>query len=240
MPDYKLNVVKTLDYKRPEIEKGYADQTLSVNISNQEMAIEPVGSKIRDVFVGGKGYDLWLLWNAVESTTRWNDPANAICIASGPLGGTPIYPGSGKSIVTSLSPLTGSVIDSNVGGYFGPYLKFSGFDALQIQGKTSQDTVIYIDGIEGQIQILEANGLPDNAYALSDLLTGHFSGDKPRSISVVSAGPGARNTRMGCLNFTWYDAKRKRARYKQAGRGGIGTVFADKGLKALVLSLIHI
>ena len=235
MPDYKLNVVKTLDYKRPEIEKGYADQTLSVDISNQEMAIKPVEPKIRDIFVGGKGYDLWLLWNAVETTTGWNDPPNAICIASGPLGGTPIYPGSGKSIVTSLSPLTGSVIDSNVGGYFGPYLKFSGFDALQIQGKTSQDTVIYIDGIEGQIQILEADGLPDNAYALSDLLTGHFGGDKPRSISVVSAGPGARNTLMGCLNFTWYDAKRKRARYKQAGRGGIGTVFANKGLKALVV-----
>jgi aldehyde:ferredoxin oxidoreductase len=52
---------------------------------------------------------------------------------------------------------------------------------------------------------------------------------------VVSAGPGAKNTLIGCLNFTWYDMKRKRARYKQAGRGGIGTVFSDKGLKALVV-----
>jgi aldehyde:ferredoxin oxidoreductase len=51
---------------------------------------------------------------------------------------------------------------------------------------------------------------------------------------VVSAGPGAKNTLIGCLNFTWYDPKRKRARYKQAGRGGVGTVFADKGLKAVV------
>ena len=39
MPDYKLNVVKALDYKRPEIKNGYVDQTLSVNISNQEMAL---------------------------------------------------------------------------------------------------------------------------------------------------------------------------------------------------------
>ncbi len=39
---------------------------------------------------------------------------------------------------------------------------------------------------------------------------------------------------MGCLNFSWYDPKRKRARYKQAGRGGLGTVFEDKGLKAIV------
>ena len=235
MPDYSLKVTKTLDYKRPEIEKGYTDQTLHINISDADIAIKPVEQKTRDIFIGGKGYDLWLLWNAVQAGTRWDDPQNAICIACGPLGGTPIYPGSGKSIVTTLSPLTQAAIDSNVGGYFGPYLKFSGFDALQIQGKASRDTVIFIDGINQQIQILDAAGLPENAYELSTLLTDHFADGKPRNISVVSAGPGAQNTLIGCLNFTWYDAKRKRARYKQAGRGGIGTVFADKGLKAVVV-----
>ncbi len=235
MPDFKLNITKTLDYERPEIEKGYTDQTLHVDIAKTDISIQPVAQKTKDTFVGGKGYDLWLLWNAVQADTRWDDPQNAICIACGPLGGTPIYPGSGKSIVTTLSPLTAAPIDSNVGGYFGPYLKFAGFDALQIQGKAAGDTVIFIDGINRQVQILDADGLPENAYALSAVLTDYFADGKPRSISVVSAGPGALNTRIGCLNFTWYDPKRKRARYKQAGRGGIGTVFADKGLKALVV-----
>ena len=235
MPDYELKAVKSMVYDRPEIDKGYADQTLYVNLSNHEIAVKPVDRKTKDVFIGGKGYDLWLLWNAVAPTTRWDDPQNAVCIASGPLGGTPIYPGSGKSIVTSLSPLTGSVIDSNVGGYFGPYLKFSGFDALEIQGRSAEESVIFIDGIDQQVQILSAAGLPENAYELSSLLTEYFGAGKPRSISVVSAGPGAKNTLIGCLNFSWYDAKRKRARYKQAGRGGIGTVFAHKGLKALVV-----
>ena len=234
MPDYKLTVTKTLDYQRPEITKGYTDQSLHVDIAGADIAVKPVEQRTRDTFIGGKGYDLWLLWNAVTSDTRWDDPQNAICIACGPLGGTPVYPGSGKSIVTTLSPLTEAPIDSNVGGYFGPYLKFSGFDAMQIQGKASQDTVIFIDGIDQKIHILEAEGLPENAYELSTVLTDHFAEGKPRNISVVSAGPGARNTLIGCLNFTWYDPKRKRARYKQAGRGGIGTVFADKGLKALV------
>jgi len=235
MPDYALDVTKTLNYKRPQIEKGYTDQTLRVNISDADITIKPVAQKTKDTFIGGKGYDLWLLWNAVQADTRWDDPQNAICIACGPLGGTPIYPGSGKSIVTTLSPLTDTAIDSNVGGYFGPYLKFSGFDALQIQGKASRDTIIFIDGIDQQIQILDAAGLPENAYELSSVLTDHFAAGKPRNISVVSTGPGARNTRIGCLNFTWYDLKRKRARYKQAGRGGIGSVFADKGIKALIV-----
>jgi aldehyde:ferredoxin oxidoreductase len=235
MPEFSLKVTKTLDYKRPEVDKGYTDQTLHINISEADISIKPVEQKTKDTFVGGKGYDLWLLWNAVQADTRWDDPQNAICIACGPLGGTPLYPGSGKSIVTTLSPLTKAAIDSNVGGYFGPYLKFSGFDAMQIQGKAPQDRVIFIDGINQQVQILDASGLPENAYELSTLLTDHFADGKPRNISVVSAGPGAQNTRIGCLNFTWYDTKRKRARYKQAGRGGIGTVFADKGLKAIVV-----
>ena len=136
MPDFEMKEVKNFTYERPIIEKGYADQSLYVNIETSDIAIKPADAKTKETFTGGKGYDLWLLWNAVHPTTKWNDPDNEICIASGPLGGTPIYPGSGKSIVTTLSPTTASVIDSNVGGYFGPYLKFSGFDAMEIQGKT--------------------------------------------------------------------------------------------------------
>ncbi len=229
-----MKTIKTFDYDRPAIENGYAGQTLCCDISDADISIKPVTDKMKAVFIGGKGFDLWLLWNAVSSATKWNDSENAICIASGPMGGTPIYPGSGKSIVTTISPLTGSVIDSNVGGYFGPYLKFSGFDALEIKGKASKDIVIFVDGIKGQVQILETVGLPDDSYDLSAILTEHFAKGKPRNISVVSTGPGAKNSLIGCLNFTWYDLKRKRARYKQAGRGGIGTVFADKKIKAIV------
>jgi aldehyde:ferredoxin oxidoreductase len=234
MAEVRMNKIRTLNYIRPAARKGYMNQTLSVNLADSKISIDPVSQKVKDTFVGGKGFDLWLLWNAVQGKTRWNDPENALCIASGPLGGTSIYPGSGKSIVTSLSPTTGSVMDSNVGGYFGPYLKFSGFDALEIHGKTKAPTVILIDGINQEIQILEATGLPEEAHEISEILTHHFGQGKPRNISVVSTGPGAKNTLIGCLNFSWYDPKRSRSRMKQAGRGGLGTVFADKGLKAIV------
>jgi aldehyde:ferredoxin oxidoreductase len=234
MPNFVFEEIKKLNYKRPEIERGYANQTLYVNISDREISIRPVTDQMKEVFVGGKGFDLWLLWHAVTAKTRWDDPENAICIASGPMGGTPSYPGSGKSIVTAISPTTGSVMDSNVGGYFGPYLKFAGFDALEVQGKSSGAVVIFVDGIGEQVQIFETSGLPEDAYALSAALTEHFCEGSPRQISVVSAGPGAKNTLIGCLNFSWYDNKRKRVRYKQAGRGGIGTVLADKGIMAIV------
>jgi aldehyde:ferredoxin oxidoreductase len=228
--------IEEISYGRLDIEKGYANRTLYIDVSHTNSTIftKPVTKKMKETFIGGKGFCLWLLWNAVEDTTKWNDSENAICIASGPLGGTLVYPGAGKSIVTTISPLTGIPIDSNVGGHFGPFLKFAGFDALEITGKTPGDIVIFIDGVDRKIQILKMHGLPNCAHEISDELTKYFGNGRPQDISVVSTGPGAKHTLMGCLNFSWFDRKRKRVRYKQAGRGGIGTVLADKGIKAIV------
>lgn len=233
MDSNNLKEIKSVSYEKTQMQNGYTDQSLCISLETSDIAINPIEEKIKNKFIGGKGYDLWLLWNAVTGNTKWNDPENAICISSGPLGGTPGYPGGGKSIVTSISPLTDAPIDSNVGGYFGPYKKFAGFDVMQIDGKAKQDTIILIDGIENKIKIFEAKDLPTDSYALSDDLTRYFDETKPVNVSVVTAGPGAENTLFGCLNFSWWDAGRKRVRYKQAGRGGIGTVFADKNVKAI-------
>jgi aldehyde:ferredoxin oxidoreductase len=224
------------DYTQGKIEKGYNNRTLYINLGSGEIKEKEVDQRMKDIFIGGRGFDLWLLWSSLpkDRITKWDDPENEICISSGPLGGTPLYPGSGKSIVVSISPLTHSIMDSNVGGYFGPYLKFAGFDALELQGKADSDVIIFIDGVESKITIHEMDGLPTDGYALSQHLTKHFGGENPRSISVVSAGPGADHTYFGCLNFSWYDSPRKRVRYKQAGRGGIGTVFRNKKIKAIV------
>ncbi|CCK78734.1 aldehyde ferredoxin oxidoreductase family protein [Desulfobacula toluolica] len=234
MDQIHLKEIKAISYKKTTINKGYADRSLRINLDAKDIIITPIEEKVKNKFIGGKGYDLWLMWNAVLGDTKWNDPENTICISSGPLGGTPGYPGGGKSIVTSISPLTGAPIDSNVGGYFGPYKKFSGFDALQIDGKAEEETIIVIDGIENTIKLFEAKNLPTDAYELSDVLTRYFDKEKPVNVSVVTTGPGAKHTFFGCLNFSWWDAGRKRVRYKQAGRGGIGTVFADKKIKAIV------
>ncbi len=234
MSQIQLKEIKSIVYEKKEPNKGYTDQSLRVQLNPNHITIRAIEDKVKKTFIGGKGYDLWLLWHAVSENTRWNDPENAICISSGPLGGTPGYPGGGKSIVTTISPLTGVPIDSNVGGYFGPYTKFAGFDVLQIDGKAEKDTIILIDGIENRITVFEGENLPDDAYTLSDALTRYFDPEKPVNVSVVTAGPGAENTFFGCLNFSWWDAGRKRVRYKQAGRGGTGTVLADKRVKAVV------
>ncbi|UCE13983.1 MAG: aldehyde:ferredoxin oxidoreductase, partial [Candidatus Heimdallarchaeota archaeon] len=235
-----MTVITEFSYELKPIEKGYANRTLYINLSTNEIKIKPVSDEMKEKFIGGKGFDLYLMWHSLpkDRPVKWDDPENEICIGSGPLGGSTFYPGSGKSIVTAISPLTGIVIDSNVGGYFGPYVKFSGFDAVEIQGKAEKDVIIFINGDEGTVRIEEAENVPDEAYQLTQQLTERYamnSTDKEKHrVSVVSSGKGAEHSKWGCLNFSWYNKKRQWASYKQAGRGGIGTVFRNKHLKALI------
>ena len=56
MTENKIEAIKTFDYKRPVIDKGYANQTLLVDISNSDISIHPVTEKMKEIFVGGKEY----------------------------------------------------------------------------------------------------------------------------------------------------------------------------------------
>ncbi len=230
-------VLAEFDYELGEVEKGYTNRTLYVNLSDNTIASKPVTQQMKDIFTGGKGFGLWLLWNGVTGDTKWNDPENEIVISSGPIGGTTQYPGSGKSLVVSLSPTTHSVIDSNVGGHFGPLLKFAGWDALEIQGKAERDVIVFIDGNAGKVTIEEAPEEAVDTHLIGEQMMEMFAKTdrEKRDISTVSAGSGADHTLIGCLNFSWYDVRRKSVRFKQAGRGGIGTVLRDKKIKALVV-----
>lgn len=216
--------------------RGYTKRTLYVNLSTLEVKEQPVTDEMIDIFVGGRGFGLYYLWQAITPTTKWNDPENVLVISPGPLAGNTQYAGSGKSLVVTLSPLTGIPIDCNVGGYFGPLMKFSGFDALVIQGKAERDVVLVIDGQKGVITIEEAPEETPDSHIAAELFTHEYASgpEDYRNVSVVSAGLAAEHSRIGMLNFSWWDPKRGAARLKQAGRGGTGTVFRDKKLKALV------
>ncbi len=231
-------VLAEYHYELRPVERGYANRTLYINLDDNTIQEKPVTQQMKDLFTGGRGFALWLLWNAVKDDTQWDDPENEIVIANGPINGSTAYPGLGKSTVVFISPLTGQVCDSNVGGYFGPYLKFAGFDALEIQGKAKEEVIIFIDGDTGRVTIETAPLEALDTYQLKEQLAEMYKGDSRRgkmSISTVTAGPAADHIRYGVLNFSWYDVRRKEMRVKQAARGGAGRVFRDKRIKALVV-----
>jgi aldehyde:ferredoxin oxidoreductase len=232
-------LIRAWDYNWTPLSKGYTDKILYINVSTAEIREKDVPLIMKEKFIGGKGYGLRLLWDATKPDTKWDDPENEIIISSGPIGGITQYSGSGKSLVVSLSPQTGSVMDSNVGGFFGPFLKFSGFDAIEIQGRSDKDVIVFIDGINHKVQIFEAPAEATDSHLLAEQLTEIFADNdnEKKSIGVVSAGSAADHSLIGMLNFSFYDPKRKKVRLKQAGRGGIGTVFRNKKIKALVCKI---
>jgi aldehyde:ferredoxin oxidoreductase len=234
-------VLKTFSYKKGDVNKGYANRTLYVNLSTREIKEKPVTDDMKKKFTGGRGFGLKLLWDSIQPTTRWDSEENELLITTGPLCGTTQYAGSGKSLCLSISPSTNIICDCNVGGFFGPYLKFAGFDALEIQGKAEEDVIVVIDGEKGTVSIETAPLEETNTHLLSEQLTWMYATentDKSRQkVSVVSSGHAAEHSYWGCLNFSFYDIRRKVCRIKQAGRGGLGTVFRDKNIKALVVKV---
>ncbi|MFO7873021.1 MAG: aldehyde ferredoxin oxidoreductase C-terminal domain-containing protein [Bacteroidales bacterium] len=232
----KRKTLKAVDYQKTPLYRGYTDKILYINVGNCEIKEKDVPAEMKEKFIGGKGYGLRLLWDATKPETKWNDPENEIIISPGPIAGITQYAGAGKSLIVSLSPQTDSVMDSNVGGFFGPFLKFSGYDALELQGKADKDVIIYIDGKDGKMEIFEDPGLSADTHLLAEELTEMFARDEKdyKNIGIVSSGAAAENSLVGMINFTFYDSKRKKIRLKQAGRGGIGTVMRDKKIKAIV------
>ena len=235
-----MKILRRIEYEPARVVGGYTDRILRVDLGTQEITIEELKPDFKDKYIGGRGYALKIIWDGTTRETRHDSPDNILVMASGPLGNEPGFPGTGKFIVGTISPLTDTFIDSNVGGHFGPLLKLAGFDALAVSGISREDAVILVDGDAQTISIAAApaydretdeGSLSFGQQLLKDVNGGEYSD----SLAAATAGEGARNTRFGIINSLYYDGKRKRIRSKQAGRGGTGTVMRSKGLRGIVV-----
>lgn len=231
-----------MNYTREKMLHGYANKILTIDVGTGEIAAPSLDREVRDYFTGGRGLGLYLLHRAITPDTLPTDPENPLILANGPLGGIPQFPGTAKAMAVSLSPLTGIPGVSNFGGYFGAYLKYAGFDALQVTGKADRETMIVIDGFRREITIEEAPEL-NEAFALESRIAERFTaaGYEKRSIAFMSVGLGADHTSYGCINSHYYDMTKPTAegrgifRTKQAGRTGMGSVMRDKRIRAIVV-----
>ncbi len=230
-------ILAKFPYEWKALDKGYTDRGLYVNVGDMSMKVKTIPEDVKKIFIGGKGYGLKMLWDAVTPATKWYDPENEIVISGGPVCGITQYSGTGKSICVALSPQTDRIIDSNVGGHFGPHLKFSGFDVFELQGIAKEEVIIYINGVDHEVEIFAApKEMHIDSHLLGEELHEMFANDERDKInvSVVSTGQAADHSVIGMLNFTFYDVKRGKIRLKQAGRGGIGTLLRQKNVRAIV------
>ncbi len=235
-----MKIIQSLNYKPAPIKGGYTDQVLKVDLDSYSISPVDLPSDFKEKYIGGRGYALKFIWDGTNGNTRYDRPENILVMASGPLGNEPRFPGSGKFIIGTISPLTGTFVDSNIGGHFGPLLKICGFDALAITGISKKSVILIVDADKGLIQIAEAPSFDEDTDigALSygtALLKDFNGGELNENIAAVTNGLAAIHTRFGIINSLFYDRRRTRMRAKQAGRGGTGTVMRTKGLNAVIV-----
>jgi aldehyde:ferredoxin oxidoreductase len=225
----------SLSYKRAGLAKGYTDRLLHINLSNYAIAIESIPAEVKKIYVGGRGYCLKLVYDGTTATTRYDSPENVLALSGGPFCGETGFVGTGKFIAGTISPLTNSFCDSNVGGHFFPLVKLSGFDAIAVTGKSERRVMAVIDADAEEISIVDAPPEDVTIQGAEELVETFRGEGKPTNIAFVTAGVGAQNTWFGCLNSVYYDNRRNRCRSKQAGRGGTGTVLAAKGMWGILV-----
>ncbi|MBU4121409.1 MAG: hypothetical protein KKA48_07635, partial [Proteobacteria bacterium] len=221
---------------------GYANKMITIDLGSRAIATPELAPQLRDYFLGGRALGLYLLHKRITQKTSPCDPENPLIFSPGPLAGIPQFPGTSKCMAVSLSPLTGIPGVSNFGGHFGAYLKYAGFDALEITGKSSTDILIVIDGFRKEISITEAPVI-DEVFDMEKAIAERFiqEGHDRKDIVFLTNGIGAAHTTYGCINSHYFDPTKHVDgtkgffRTKQAGRTGLGTVMKDKKIRAIVV-----
>ncbi|MEW6335463.1 MAG: aldehyde ferredoxin oxidoreductase C-terminal domain-containing protein [Thermodesulfobacteriota bacterium] len=231
-----------MTFTETRLTHGYADKMITIDLGSGRIATPALDPDLRDYFQGGRALGLYLLHRRITAQTSPHDPENPLIFSPGPLAGVPQFPGTSKCMAISLSPLTGIPGISNFGGRFGAYLKYAGFDALEIAGRSETDVMIVIDGFRHAIDILPSPRI-DEVFDLEQTIVDRFvgAGRDRKEIAFLTTGIGAARTTYGCINSHYFDPTKHTDgtkglfRTKQAGRTGLGSVMRAKRIGAIVV-----
>jgi aldehyde:ferredoxin oxidoreductase len=199
---------------------GYTGKVLRVDLTSEKIATEPLNREWAKRFIGGKGLGARYLFEELKPGVDPLSPDNVLMIWTGPLVGT-MVPLTSRYAVVTKSPQTGTFLDSYAGGYFGPELKYSGFDGVIIKGKANKPVYLWIN--DGKAEMRDAKNLWGKDNFKTEELIRKETGQK--SARVASTGPAGE--KLSLIAGVTSDLTRN------AGRGGGGAVFGSKNLKAV-------
>ncbi|MEM3061703.1 MAG: aldehyde ferredoxin oxidoreductase family protein, partial [Candidatus Bathyarchaeia archaeon] len=202
--------------------KGYAGEYLNVDLSNGKISKVPLSKGLARDYLGGTGFCAYILWNEISQKTEPLSPENIIVFAIGPLTGA-FFPPSGRFVVAAKSPLTGIWGESHAGGFFGPELKYAGYDMVVIRGASKKPVYLLIEN--DRVELMDASHLWGKDTRETTMLIRETHEDP--TIKVACIGQAGENlVKYACIISDFHRA---------AGRTGIGAVMGSKRLKALAV-----
>ena len=208
---------------------GYAGRLLRVDMTRGKCWAEPWTAEQMRELVGGLGLGAMILYKETatkggKGNVSWDHPDNRLVLATGPLAGLPVW-GTGGLTVCSIGAGTNGPTSTNANGFFGTNLKYSGYDAVIVQGQAKTWQYLYIN--DDVVELRDAKSLVgldtwDTQGALNRELglTGH-------QLSVYSIGPAGENlVRFAAIQGDYGHV---------ASKNGMGAVMGKKKLKALAI-----
>lgn len=201
---------------------GYMNKLLYVDLSEGKLWDEPLNQGYARDFVSGNGLAARYAYDMIDENTDPLRPDNPLFLMTGPLVGTSM-PSAGRFSVCAVSPATGIWGEANSGGFFGPELRFAGYDGIVVTGAAHKP--VWLSIVDGKAELRDAA-----------LLWGLDTYQVQTRIRDILQAPKARIT---CIGAAGENGAKMAAvindHGRAAGRTGIGAVMGSKNLKAIAV-----
>lgn len=198
---------------------GYMGKILRVNLTDRSYKVEDLDFEVAKKYLGSRGLGVKIMMDEVPANVDPFSEDNKLIVATGGLTGTPL-PTSGRYMVITKSPLTGTIAIANSGGQWGPKFKATGYDLVIFEGKADKPVYLYVD--DDVVEIRDAKHLWGKT--LSE--TTKILEEEAKGAKVLAIGPAGE--KLSLISAIMNDVDRA------AGRGGVGAVMGSKNLKAIV------
>lgn len=200
---------------------GYTNKIAWVDLKRGKISIRATDAEMKRQYIGGRGFGAHIISSLMDPLTDPLDPANLVCIMTGPTTGTGIPLGN-RYEVSTKSPLNGTLMSANSGGVFGWKMKKAGFDGIVVSGKAEKPAYLYLDNGKAEIRSA-ADYWGKTTHETTDTLLEDLGDRKARVLCIGPAGE--KKSLLACIIND---------RDRAAGRGGAGAVMGAKNLKAVV------
>lgn len=194
---------------------------LEIDLTHGSIEKDQTDPELTKLYLGGQGTAAKILWDRVPPETDPFSPDNLLIFSSGLLDGTAV-PGANRVSVNTFSPVTNLQAHSLMGSYFGPEMKFAGYDKIIIKGKSPHLVYLWINN--DKVEIRDARHLAGKGTReTADLIRGELGQEKAQVAAIGLAG----ENKVFTASIDHSDAS--------AARGGAGAVMGDKNLKAIAV-----
>ncbi|PWL42861.1 MAG: aldehyde ferredoxin oxidoreductase [Bacillota bacterium] len=199
---------------------GYNGKILKVNLTTREITVDEHDEKWYRQYLGGTGIGVYYAMTEIPAGADPLGPDNVLTLSASVIVGAPL-PALSRVSCNMKSPLTGGIGDAQGGGYWAPELKYAGFDAVVLKGRS--ETPVYLWIHDGQCEIRDASHLWGKDTGESEAMVREELGDN--LIRVAGIGPAGENmVRYACVI---------NERKHSAGRTGAGAVMGSKNVKLI-------